>query len=181
MTSAAVEFNYTVRKWWNNLGESYGYHAFLVFCLESGWLYLKKVVMHVEVSKYICKFTYIFTQFRSECFMFCFEWYTWRFIILAIQFFPGYIFCVFCRTACKDYHFDNYFWLTSRSYFPFTIAADHTTRLKFCTKNKHIFYNSQDSLHTKIHRHNRPTLQISNLSLAHFFFRLKVKLLLVKV
>ena len=154
---------------------------FLVFCLESGWLYLKKVVMHVEVSKYTCKFTYIFTQFQSECFMFCFEWYTWRFIILAIQFFPGYIFCVFCRTACKDYHFDNYFWLTSRSYFSFTIAADHTTRLKFCTKNKHIFYTSQDSLHTKIHRHNRPTFQISNLSLPHFFFRLKVKLLLVKV
>ena len=173
MTSTAVEFNYNVRKWWNNHGETYGYHAFLVFCLESGWLYLAKVVMHVEVSRgfklhmQIC--LYFKTQLWSECFMFCFERYTWRSIILAIQFYPGYIFCVFCRTACKDNHFDNYFWLTSRSYFSFTIATDHMTRLKFCAKNKDIFHNSQDSLHTKIHRHNHPTFQISNLSLAHFF------------
>ena len=139
--------------------------------------------MHVEVSRgfKVCMQIYLyFYTILKWVIMFCFE-RTWRFIILAIQFYSGYIFCVFCRTACKDYHFDNYFWLTSRSYFSFTIATDHTTWLKFCTKNKHIFYNSQESLHTKIHRHNHPTFQISNLSLAHFFFRLKGKLLLFKV
>ena len=130
--------------------------------------------MYVEVSRgfklRVQIYLYLKHKFLSECFMFCFEWYTWRFIILAIQFYPGYIFCVFVgRLAKITIIFDNYFWLTSRSYFSFTIATDHTTRLKFCAKNKDIFYNSQDSLQTKIHRHNHPTFQISNLSLAHFF------------
>ena len=146
---------------------------FLVFCFESGCLYLAKTCdacrsikrFHITYEIYL----YFKTQFQSLCFMFCFEQYTWRFITLAVHFYPDYIFCVFCRTACKHYHFDNYFWSTSRSYFSFAITTDHTTWLKFRTKKKHIFYNSQDSLHTKIHRDNRPTFQISNVSLAHFF------------
>lgn len=53
----------------------------------------------------------------------------------------------------------------------FPLSSQLITRpdSSFAPKKKHIFYNSQDSLHTKIHRDNRPTFQISNVSLAHFF------------
>ena len=44
--------------------------------------------------------------------------------------------------------------------------TDHAAQCKLC--KKHIFYNSQDSLHIKLHGHNFSKVQISNLSLVLF-------------
>ena len=146
-----------------------------MFCLESGWTYLVKscdVCRSIKRFQITCANLLIFKTQISKWVFYVLLWMVhleiyynklFSFIqVIYVAFFVG-------RLAKITIIFDNYFWLTSRSYFSFTIATDHTTRLKFCAKNKDIFYNSQDSLQTKIHRHNHPTFQISNLSLAHFF------------
>ena len=44
--------------------------------------------------------------------MFFFQRYTWRFIELAVQLYPGYIFCFYYGTFRKHYNYYNYSRLT---------------------------------------------------------------------
>ena len=66
--------------------------------------------------------------------------------------------------------------------FPTNVLQDHIspslpwliTRPNANYAKNHIFYNSQDSLHIKLHSHNFSKVQISNLSLVLFFAKSEI-------